>query len=403
MKITVRKLQTTEERFRAERLIATSFLHNWDEKEARENAENPGGDVWGAFDEGERLVSAVTTLGREMTYEGRVISAGELHMVGTLPEARGGGAVHHLMNAILREYRDRGDLFAILIPFSFAFYRKYGFEAASDMLIQKAEIGLFAPFRQELSARQILSQRDADEAKGLYADFIRNYNFADLKKEEDWTYHGEGEFGRRDWMNGDKTHYSYLFRDESGKARAYFTFVFAHGPEGPFVGTMEITELIFDSPEALRSVFGFIYGMRAKITHVRTEMPVDVDWSIMLPERDGVERRLDGHMMARALNIDGILQALRPPEGSGQYSIRVEDSFLPENTGTRTVRFAEGKVTHVAQEDVPADLEVTVETFCQLSAGLIDLKAALYRMGTKLNSSQRLLEQIFVKKPLLLR
>ncbi len=408
MKITVRKLETGSERYTADWLIATSFLHEWDEKEAKKEAECPKGDVWGAFDEADHMVSAVTTLRHDMTYEGEVISCEELHMVGTLAESRGGGAIHALIGSILRECRERGDLFSTLIPFSFAFYRKYGFEAASEMLIQKTEIEQFASFPQELTAKQILSQEDVDEARELYRSFALRYNLADLGTEEDWTYRGSGEFGERDWMHQDKPHYSYLFRDQDGKARAYFTFVFVHGPEGPFTGTMAVTELIFDSPGSLRSVFGFFYGMRAKITDVSVELPADVDLSVMLPECDSVERKLKGYYTARVLNVEKVLSAMGHPDGEGTYSIRVTDQFLPENTGTYTVRFSGRKTTGVtavctAEAGEAADLEITAETFCQLAVGVIDLNAALYRSGTKLNANRSLLERVFVKRPVFLR
>ncbi len=157
------------------------------------------------------MVSAIETLRREVTFEGQVIPCGELHMVGTLPEARGGGAITRLMEVILEDYRGRGDLFALLIPFSFAFYRRYGFEVASEMLSQKVPIDQFAGFRQELTARQILSQEDADRARELYGRFVRGYNLGDVKTPQDWICRENREVGQRDFQYLDRTHYSYLF------------------------------------------------------------------------------------------------------------------------------------------------------------------------------------------------
>ncbi len=402
MGLMIRKLQNEEERFEAERLLAISFLHTWNEEEARKNAREPEGDVWAAFDASGRMVSAISTMTHQVMYEGNVITCGEPHMVGTLPEARGLGAVRAIMEQILREYKSRGDLFAKLIPFSFAFYRKYGFELASEFLKQKAAIDQFAGFRQEFAAAQILSQQQADEARLLYENYIRRYNMADMRSDADWALGRYGEFGQRDWQYEDRQRYSYLFTDQDANARAYFTFIFIHGPQGPFTGEMKVTDLAFDSPEALRSIFGFIYGMRAKITHVSVDTPRDLDLSLILPECDSVERKLDGYITARALNIEGILTAMKQPHESGTYSVRVTDGFLSENTGTYTVVIENGIVKSVSKDDKTADLEVTVETFCQMSTGLIDLSAALYRLGTKLVSNRDLLERVFVRKPILL-
>lgn len=62
MQIHIKKLETNDLRFEAERLITTSFLHEWNEKEARESAEAPIGEAWGAFNGNDSMVSAVTTL-----------------------------------------------------------------------------------------------------------------------------------------------------------------------------------------------------------------------------------------------------------------------------------------------------------------------------------------------------
>lgn len=401
--IKIRKLNTEQERFQAERLLATSFLHDWNEKEAQEAARKPNGDVFAAFGEDENMISATLVLQRASTFEGKVVSCPEFHMIGTLPEARGAGAVRTLLGSILREHASKGELFAVLIPFSFAFYRKYGFEVASEILAQEAGIEQFASFRQEFEAEQILSQKDVDEARQLYTDFMAKYNLADLRSEEDWKYRGSGEFGERSWEYADKTHYSYLFRDGNGKPAAYFTFALTHGADGPFTGTMRVTELIFNSPEALCSVFGFFYGMRAKITDVSLELPRDVDLSLLLPECDSVKRRLNGYFMARILNVDKVLAALRQPKGEGKYSIHVVDRFLPENTGTYDVSYRDGRTMEITRGTESADLDVTVETLCQMAVGLSDLGAALYREGTILRSNRDVLEQVFVRKPLFLR
>jgi len=338
-----------------------------------------------------------------MFFQGEKISCGELHMVGSLPEGRNGGSVRKLVGEILREYKEGGDLFAFLIPFSFSFYRKFGFELGSEFLSQKVDINQFAKFEQKFEARQIMSQEDVNLAKGLYEDFATNYNMARIKEEEEWRYRENGEFGQRDWMFQDKTHYSYLFSDQEGKVRAYFTYVFTHGPEGPFVGDMEILEIVYDGPEALFSLFGFFYGMRAKIQKVNFCLPMDMDLRYVLPDCDQVECKKEGHFMARLLNIDLALKTLIHPQGKGSYRIRVEDSFLSENTATYQVTYEDGQVKEVLISQEPADLEVKVETLSQMILGLIDLKMAAFRPGTILHAKEKLLGEIFTLRPVFLR
>ena len=401
MKLSIRKLTTKEELLEAQKVIAISFLNPWEEEEAIREAENPSGEVWGAFI-GNRMVAAATTLRHEMTFEGGVFPCGEIHMLGTLPEARGSGAAGKLVGEILQDYRLRGDLFTFLIPFSFAFYRRYGFELASEMLLLEADIFQFASFSGSLIPKQVACQEEADEAREPYRKFALAYNLALLKGEEAWTLGENGEVGKRDWQYMDKQSYSYLFYDENVEARAYLSFVFVPGLDGPFTGKMAVTELFFDSPRALRSVFAFMYGMRAKIRKVSLCLPRDLDVSYLLPEPDKAERRLDGHLMVRALDVSRVLSSLRMPKGEGEYSLRVVDEFFSENTGTYTVSFAEGRVREVRKGEEEADLTVTEETFVMLSTGFIDLAGALYREGSCLAGKEEVLRQVFGRKPVLL-
>ncbi|WP_130837794.1 sterol carrier protein domain-containing protein [Lachnoclostridium sp. Marseille-P6806] len=128
-----------------------------------------------------------------------------------------------------------------------------------------------------------------------------------------------------------------------------------------------------------------------------------MDLSVLLPECDSLDRKLCGHFTARALNIDKILSVMRHACRQGQYSIHVADYFLPENTGTYTVIFDSGKVLSIVRNDADADMDVTVETFCQLAVGRIDRDMARYREGTVLYSNEALLRELFVKKPVLLK
>lgn len=401
----IRKLTTWQEKLAADRVIATAFLHDWNRQETereRQAEKDTGEEVWAAFDEGGAMTAAVLTGRHTLTFDGGVYPCTELHMVGSLPEARGNGVIRRLIRAILADAREKGELFSMLMPFSMAFYRKFGFELASRYLAQKADIGQFASFTNEYAVRQVQSEEDVAAVRALYERFSLRYNLVSLKGDGDWQYRGDGEFGERGFRFRDREHYTYLFYNEAGEARAYFTFVFVHGPEGPFTGRMVVTDIAFEEPRALRSLFGFIYGLRAKITEVSLSLPTEVDLALFLPEGDKVERKLEGHIMLRVLDAAGVLGALRHPDGAGEYSVRIEDGFLPENTGTYVVRYEDGKAVSVTKGGGDADMTVTEETFCQLAAGLIDLAAAEYRGGTAVRANRAVLEKVFSRKPLFL-
>ena len=403
----IRKLTTWQEWMESDRIIATAFLHEWDEKKSEEafKAQASGEkerkeEAWGLFDDTGKMTSTIVTEPRRLTFEGAEIACDEVHMVGSLPEARGGGSIRSLMGELLRTMKAKGDPFAVLIPFSFAFYRKFGFELAASSMSQKIQIEQFQPFICTYRVKQVASQEDANAVRELYQAWSLSGNLASVKEDKDWLYHGNGEFGERDWWFGNKQRYTYLFY-EGDTAKAYLKFVFKEGPSGPFTGSMEVIDIAFTDPEALRNVFGFIYGMRAKITEVKLDLPTEIDLSLMMPECDKVERKMGGHTMARVLNVEAVLGQMKHPAGQGTYRIHIDDKFLPENTGTYEVCYEDGRAVRVNRTDEAADMTVTVETFCQLAIGLVDLQAALYRTGTRILGNEEVLRQVFVRKRIL--
>lgn len=402
----IRKLTTWEEWLESDRVIATSFLHKWDEEKARESfqAQAEGrepreDEAWGLFNDSNRMTASIISYERSFAFDGRFVPAGELHMVGSLPEERGSGHIRSLVKEVLQDFRKRGKIFAVLTPFSFAFYRKFGFELISRSLSQKMDISQLAGFPCTYGVRRVDTPEDVEKLKELYDAFALNKNLAPKKSEKNWRWRGNGEYGEPDWWHDGATQYTYLFTDESGKDCAYVKFLFSPGPDGPFTGAMVVNELVYDSPEAFCQVLGFCYRMRAKMREIRLELLDDLDLAAIVPECDEIERKLGGHFMGRLLDTQKALELMHQPQGEGSYSIQVEDRFLEENSGTYLVRFRDGKTESVVcTEENPADLIVTQETLCPMILGRFDLKTALYRSGTKLNSGREILQQAFPGK-----
>lgn len=185
--------------------------------------------------------------------------------------------------------------------------------------------------------------------------------------------------------------------DDAGTPHAYVTFIFVTGEKGPFVGELKVSDMVYDSPEAFRGVLGFLYRMRAKVTHVCFDLMDDLDLATILPECEDVERTLGGHVMARLLDVKRALELMPHPHVVGSYVVSVEDAFMPENTGAYRVTFGP-EATQVELTSDPADLEVTEQTLCQLVVGRISLDDALYREGTVVRAQEGLLRQVFVRR-----
>ena len=405
----IRELTGEQELFESERVIATAFLHPWNGEEARAQARTQAAGTakqpelrWGAFDDAGSMVAAISTLRHWVSFAGHEIPIGEVHMVASLPEGRGSGNVRAIMGEVLHAFKARGDVFATLIPFSFAFYRKFGFELATRTLTQRVPIDQLADMSCDYAVSRVASEDDVLVVRKLYDAFASSRNLAELRGDAAWEYKGDGEWGDRDFFHRDCPSYSYVLWDESGVPHAYVSFIFVTGDKGPFVGELKVSEIVYDSPEAFRGVLGFLYRMREKATHMTFELMDDIDLATILPECEEVERTLGGHVMARVLDVPQALGLMGHPAGSGAYVLAVEDAFMPENGGSYRVTFETGRATSVEPTDVTADLAVTVQTLSQLVVGRIGLGEALYRPGTELRSNERVLREVFARRPVCL-
>lgn len=409
----IKKLSSWQEFMDSDRVISTAFLDNWNEEKSRQQSKkwekepDPDEERWGLYDDEGNMVTSFIAGPARLIYDGQIIDCGEGHMIGSLPEARSHGNVRSMLHFVMEEFRSRGYVFCEFVPFSFAFYRQFGFELIARDLTQKFSIDQLKHFTCSMRVKQVRSQHDTNAARRLYEHFILDKNFARIRQDQEWTYHGSGEFGERDWFNKDKQIYTYLFYDDSGNARGYLSYFFAPGPDGPFTGTMKITDMVYDSPETFRNILGFCYGLRAKMLDVEVGLMDDLDLALVLPEcEDKIQRKLEGHITCRVLNVEKALSLMKQPQGSGSYSVKVTDAFMTENTGLYKVSYQGSKTVSVERSNdmtQTADLDVDETTLVQLLAGRADLWEAKYRPGTKVNGNRQILEQAFVHKTICIR
>ena len=381
----VRRLETVEERLLGERLIADAFMHPFDEDEVRRATPVPGADVlFGAFDDAGALVAATSTCRHRLAFGGHEVAAGELHMVGSNVESRGRGNVRSLVRQALEAFRKRGDLFAILIPFSYPYYRQFGFESCARTLTQRVATSELSCFACDMEVRRVLTEADVRRVRALWEAFAMSRNLCDLLGDGHWALTAYGEWSERDFLHPDCVRYSYILVDADGRDRAFMTVMLVTEPHNPFVGVLHVTEVAYDGLEALGAVLGLCHRLRAKADSVEIELADDIDLAAIVANPDAVTRTVGGHAMARVLDVPRALLLMDYPEGAGAFTIAVDDPFLEGAGGTFAVRWRDGRAVSVEPHGGTADLAVPIQTFTQLVTGASTLDEALLRPGTRL-------------------
>ena len=402
--MSIRKLERPQEWLAADRLVACAFLHHWDEdQERRKIQEQAGGttprpeETWAFEDDAGMLQTVITTLGHRIWLGGRSLPVGEVYMVGSRMESRGGGNVRALMRAVLEDFRSRGDVFAVLIPFSFSFYRKFGFELGSRTVRYRIPIEQFEGLSCDYAVTKVESEQGVAPLRALHEAVAQTRNMCLAPEEADWRWRGNGMFGEPDFLHPDCQTHTYVLWDGETPV-ASVTFSFTCDSDNPFFGEADVSDITWRDPAALMGALGFLYRLRAKVGSVNVELPDELDIAAVLPEPDKVQCTLGGHVMVRVLNVPEALRAMPHPEGSGSYVLAVRDALIPKNDGPWQVTFEDGEVLVSEAPNVRPDLEVSESALAQLISGVTGLETAQLRKDVQVKNNKQTLARVFTRR-----
>jgi predicted acetyltransferase len=196
---------------------------------------------------------------------------------------------------------------------------------------------------------------------------------------------------------------------EGERLRGYMSFLFQRGANF-LLNDIDVREMIYEDRDAL---FGLVAFLRSQADQIqRITITTQDDMLHLLPEdpRDGNtailphvfhQSSVSGiGLMYRALDTRALIQALdgeRFGPGTCRLRLAVADSFVPENSATLTVAFADGRATLVAEEDADAEIALDNSAFSSLITGAATLRG-LYTYGRAEISHPALLQaatQIF--------
>ncbi|TFE24732.1 GNAT family N-acetyltransferase [Cohnella luojiensis] len=155
-----------------------------EQKESKRLTFRPEQD-WGAFDENGRLLSALLLLPLETWIQGKSFAMGGIAGVATWPEARRQGCVNQLLVRALETMKNNGQTVSMLHPFSFSFYRRYGYEMTVERKKYTIETRQLPPRTQTPGQVKRMAKPDIEVLNGIYSAYASRYS-GTLVREKDW-------------------------------------------------------------------------------------------------------------------------------------------------------------------------------------------------------------------------
>ncbi|MCL2528078.1 MAG: GNAT family N-acetyltransferase [Defluviitaleaceae bacterium] len=341
--------------------------------------------AWGAFNETGQLVSGMVVYPAQLLINDTPTKAGLIGYVTTLPEARNSSSVRKIFEKVMINMYEDGVVYSLLYPFSYKFYRKFGYEHA--YLRNRATFPI-----SELSHYPYPDGVKAHGKDGPWADFAKVYEVFSKGKTLAMV---RGEKQWQNMLNRDphkNREFTYIHYNTQSQPDSYILYNYKRNNKNS--NTLQIHELAWTSKAGLEAMLGFIHGMRSEYAEVSWVFPSSVDVHGIVGEAWSVEIARDTMIMNRTVNIPAALDLLKPPSAAGSVTIKVTDKFVETNTGTYKVTWEAGSLNAEKANGTP-DMEVNVETLVQLTTGYLTPAQALYRQDVVIHSKMQELTALF--------
>jgi len=374
-------------------------------EKGRENDEEEGeisqiGFSRGMF-EGDKLLCVCTNYTLKGFIRGERLPMGLVIGVASRPEVRRQGNVGEMLTELLYELRERGVFLSALWPFSYEFYRQYGWELADSRRYYEIEPGNLEQVNAPKGAGRYreVSLEDLELIGPIYERFARDFNLS-LDRDEGWWDHHVFDH----W--GDKA-FGYLW-EEGGTERGYLLYTVKKLPQGEWKKELNVRELAYLDPGAYRHLLRFLYHHDSQVTKVTFRAPrgEEVGLFDVLDNPRQAEMELEPGVMFRVVDLERAVEELQfPPDLEGQLTLSIRDETLPWNDGKFLLEVRNGRARLEEREGGgKADLEVPITALAQIYAGYLSPVGCFKAGKLSVNSEGKLelFEEFFPREKVFL-
>jgi predicted acetyltransferase len=340
--------------------------------------EEPTATMYGLFREGE-LQGGMRFHDFSMNLFGNMVAAGGVGLIAVDLLHKKEHVAKEMVEFFLRHYRQRGAPLTLLYPFRPDFYRQMGFGYGTKMSQYRVRPSAL-PKGPSKSHVRLLGEDDLQALVDCYHRVMERTHGMMVKSEAE---------SQRIFRNSKNRVAAY---EGDGQVQGYMVFSFEHG-ESAIINDIQVTELIYENPEALQELLTFLHSQADQIRHVFFNTQ-DADYHhLLLDPRNGVPELIPSvyhqsnvqgvGIMYRVVDCLGALSALQQRDFGGQTlraRFEVEDSFLPENSGSWLLSLEEGRLSVAEEGGVDVDVGLGVAELSSLVVGAVDFRS-LYSYG----------------------
>lgn len=374
----------------------------------------------GVFVDG-TLRASIVTIEREVWIGEQRVMLGGIADVATLPAERRQGHAGKLLIATCKAMKEMGYPISALGPFSYRYYRKFGWEVGEDVYaLSLAPVdfrqgeSFFIPAYEEIGrVSEIDKNNDADllEVMRVYATWTYGKTFRHIRDERDWKesiLYDEGatpQGGSRKlaaYHDQDGTIQGYVMYSSGDVRSNAYSSPAMHNPRG--LKTLRIQEMIGLTPEARRGLAAYAGRLVIEdqtILKMTQNAPLE-DYQANYLLTPSTELRIVPGDMVRVVDIPAAFAALSAPATArGSFALEVQEVEGLESD-TYQVEVEDGRVTAKHAETGANDhtLSCDIQTLSQMYFGyrVPDHERSLGKLKGDNAEAFALAEQIFPQR-----
>lgn len=337
------------------------------------------------YEEDGEIKSVLLLLPFETFIRGKTLKAGGVAYVGTPPEYRRRGYIRELMRGVLNEMHEDGYAVSYLYPFSYDFYRKFGYEHSGDYKWIS-----FKPQDVKVEGENLRirpgGKDDIEVLNRIYEKFIRNYNCGIRREKKRWLQDIIEPI-----IHDRKRRWIYIVEEEEPVGYLIFSFE----RRGKFERYLKVNDYAFVNRKAFLSILHCLSKMGDQVVRVEMVFPLDfpVEEFLSLPGR---ERKLLQGFMARVVNLKNAVELLNY-EGDGILNLKINDPILERNNRIFKIVVRNGRAA--VSEGNSTDIEMNINAFTSIFTGFLSLDDLLFSGKVKIYTERGMqLGKLFQKK-----
>jgi predicted acetyltransferase len=314
-----------------------------------------------------QIVSSMLLVGEDMWLGGWRVPARAVAAVGTVPEARCIGCAGAMMQEATRRMKAWGIAASPMWPFSFAYYRKFGWEIGGESRVVTWPRDI--AFRIEPEGAVTAVKAADDEAMANVWDAVSPSNrCATARVPEHWK-----RLLRPDRFGGETPGKGGLLCRQGGQPAGYVLYSIPEPKKGEEAGPVDVAEFRALNASAEVALIAALSERLPQAQKFRAAFPAEHRLRSLAVNPRALETELHASFGFRVIDPAKVFPTMGTERALAPVRLRIEDEIL----GTKTFEICLTGVPAEAYETNAApDVTCSIPAFSQVASGYLKVSEA---------------------------